>query len=259
MSQYSTDANLAKRIAIYKYRRGAIPWTAWYFGKAKIPADTRLLDVGCGNAHLWSTSTENTPKLQELHLVDLSPGMIDAAKAALRGWSLECRFYVAPVEHLPFPSRHFDVVLANHMLYHAADVRIALLEIARVLKSDGLLVASTNGRNHMMELQTWMREANLHTSGKLAEIADRFGLENGAELLGKLFTGIEIHRHEEVLEVPETKPVIDYASSIYGPGSAPTEDGLRRLEANLQKLIQSEGKLTIHLDSGLFRCVLAQV
>ena len=59
---------------------------------------------------------------------------------------------VASVQTLPFADKSFDLVIANYMLYHATDIDQALGELRRVLRTDGLLVAATNGPAHLIEL-----------------------------------------------------------------------------------------------------------
>ena len=52
----------------------------------------------------------------------------------------------------PFDDGAFDVVIANHMLYHVPAPQRAVAEFARVLRPDGLLMAATNGPRHLRQL-----------------------------------------------------------------------------------------------------------
>ena len=56
---------------------------------------------------------------------------------------------VFDAQELPFPDDAFDVVVANHMLYHVPEPARAAAEIGRVLRPDGLLLAATNGPDHL--------------------------------------------------------------------------------------------------------------
>jgi arsenite methyltransferase len=47
---------------------------------------------------------------------------------------------VASVEQLPFIENTFDAVMSVHTLYFWADLKLALAEIARVMRSNGRLV-----------------------------------------------------------------------------------------------------------------------
>ena len=253
-SQYGTDANLAKRIAIYRYSTSPVRWNTWFLDQAGIPPGSTVLDVGCGNGMLWTAQQDTRSSTYELHLVDASAGMIAAAREALAGQPLQCQFSVASIEDLPFPAGQFDVVIANHMLYHVVELDQGLSEIARVLKADGVLLASTNGANHMRELQAWMRQAHMSTWRFMSRIADKFGLENGAEPLSRLFQDVQVHRYQERLEVPEVQPVLDYVASIFNADAAPTAEAMHTLGLLLQAELQSRGILRIELDSGFFEC-----
>ncbi len=87
----------------------------------------RVLDAGCG-------------KGQYAHLLGDWVGIdysIEGLKAA-RGDRV-----LADAEHLPFKDGCFDTVFASELLEHVSDDVMAVEEMNRVLRSDGLLIAST--------------------------------------------------------------------------------------------------------------------
>jgi len=55
------------------------------------------------------------------------------------------------------PAR-FETVMANHMLYHAPDLRRAIAELCRVLRPGGWLFAATNGPTGLREIQELLRQ-----------------------------------------------------------------------------------------------------
>jgi hypothetical protein len=103
-------------------------------------------------------------------------------------------------------------------------------------------------------LQEWMRKAQLPTWSKLSDIAHKFGLENGTEILGRCFAQIELRRYSETLMVPEVQPVLDYAASIFSRDATPTPQGLKRLNEPLRQELHNRGTIRIGTDSGFFRC-----
>jgi ubiquinone/menaquinone biosynthesis C-methylase UbiE len=87
----------------------------------------------------------------------------------------------ADVQELPFADDSFDVVAAMWMLYHVPDVQRGLAEIARVLRPGGILVAVTNGDEHVAQLR---RDA-----GGTPAITS-FSSENGETVLRQHFAGV---------------------------------------------------------------------
>ncbi len=106
----------------------------------------KILELGCGDATLWNKNFHLIPPNWEITLTDFSEGMLKDAKKNLGEKSSKFNFKIVNAESIPFKDESFDVVIANHMLYHVSNINIALQEINRVLKSKGILFASTVGK-----------------------------------------------------------------------------------------------------------------
>jgi SAM-dependent methyltransferase len=65
--------------------------------------------------------------------------------------ALTRRVICAAGESLPFPADWFDLVLSHEVLEHVSDDRLALEEIARVLKSGGRLILFVPNRGYPFE------------------------------------------------------------------------------------------------------------
>lgn len=253
MAQYTTDENLAKRIAIHSYSVAMEPFTRWYNRHVEIPDGARLLDIGCGNAYRWSESPEIVARCSEIVLADSSEGMLEAARKCVKHVPGPWRFEVADVCDMPFESNSFQVVMANHMLYHAGDVDQAIGEIARVLATDGVLYATTNGLGHMAQLGEWLSRSGLAALSRLREYTRRFGVENGAELLGHHFVDVEYWPRNDYLKVPSVEPVLDYVRSMEPDDDPDVRDGLKRFERLLAGHLCAYGTIRIDKHGGLFR------
>ena len=200
----------------------------WLFERVAPPPGARLLEVGCGSAALWRANVDRIDPSWSLTLTDLSPGMIESARAAL---GERADYAVADAQELPFADPSFDVVVANHMLYHVSDRPKALAEIARVLVPGGVLHAATNGRGHLRELRDLV---GLEWS--LNRIVDEFRLENGAEQLGEFFVDVRVERFDVGLAVTEVEPVLAYVRSS---GSFP-DGSLERVRDEVAAAIARE-------------------
>jgi SAM-dependent methyltransferase len=214
----------------------------WLFDRVAPPPGARLLEVGCGSAALWRANLDRIDPSWSLTLTDLSPGMIESARASLGD---RAEYVVADAQDLPFADRSFDVVVANHMLYHVPDRPKALAEIARVLARGGVLHAATNGRGHLRELRDLVGPG-----WSLNRIVDEFGLENGAEQLGKVFADVRVERFDVGLAVTEVEPVLAYVRS-----SASFPDGsLERVREKVAAAIARDGCFRITTTPGLLTC-----
>jgi ubiquinone/menaquinone biosynthesis C-methylase UbiE len=104
------------------------------------PGD-KVLDVGCG------TGAQTLPATLvagsgNVSAIDASPDMIEIARSKAKKQGLTIDFLVAPIEHLPFDSGRFDLVLSGYMLHHLpAEVMMkGFHEVRRVLKPGGRFV-----------------------------------------------------------------------------------------------------------------------
>src|SRR6476661_10933019 len=99
----------------------------------------RALELGAGTG-FFSLNLKQAGVLDEVHVTDLSPGMVEAARAnATRlGFTVEGR--VADAEGIPYEDDTFDVVVGHAVIHHIPDVEAAFREILRVLKPGGRFV-----------------------------------------------------------------------------------------------------------------------
>ena len=99
------------------------------------------LDVGTGPGQIPVKLALKLPRL-EIVGIDLSEAMLAQARsrAAAAGVENRVRFQTGDAGRLPFPDRHFDLIICNSLLHHAADPLATLNELARVLRPQGALL-----------------------------------------------------------------------------------------------------------------------
>jgi SAM-dependent methyltransferase len=210
------------------------------FERIAPPADSRILEVGCGPAAMWRANLERVDPTWRVTLTDLSPGMIDAARSVLGDGA---EYAVANVEELPFGDAAFDVVIANHMLYHVEDRPRALAELARVLVPGGLVHAATNGEGHLRELGELAG-----TGWRFAEHIEAFGLESGRAQLEAVFDDVSCELYEDALAVDEAEPLVAYVES-----SSAFSGDLEALRRCVESRLERAGTLHIGKSSGVLR------
>lgn len=97
------------------------------------------LELGCGTG-FFLLNLKLAGVLDEGHVTDLSPGMVEVAKrnGAALGFELEGR--VADAETLPYDDDTFDLVIGHAVLHHIPDLDQCMREVLRVLKPGGRFV-----------------------------------------------------------------------------------------------------------------------
>lgn len=154
-AQYRDSANLEARIALHtRFSTARRDWFDWYFDHLDLPADARVLELGCGTGLLWSKNRARVPATWHLTLSDFSMGMVETARVT----GVPADFLQCDAQVIPLPAEYFDAVIVNHVLFHIPDLSRALAEIRRVLKRSGKLYAATNSREHMHELKELIAE-----------------------------------------------------------------------------------------------------
>jgi ubiquinone/menaquinone biosynthesis C-methylase UbiE len=212
--QYENADNLNVRIRLHEqFSANKQGWQSWLFERIAIPAGARLLELGCGTGNLWLENLERVPQDVEIILSDFSEGMLAQAQAALAKAVPRFAFQVIDAQDIPFEDDSFDVVIANHMLYHIPDRPKALSGIRRVLKPEGRFYAATIGKTHMRELHQLMSrfDAQLGAWGQSA--AEAFCLENGAEQIKACFAQVTLHRYPDSLRVTDADMLLAYILS----------------------------------------------
>jgi ubiquinone/menaquinone biosynthesis C-methylase UbiE len=249
--QYRNADNLNARIAIHeRFSTNPQGWFPWLWDRlAELPAEAKVLELGCGSGALWSTCPERIPSGWSVTLSDFSSGMLDSAWRSLVTLGRGFKFEQIDAQEIPYPDETFDIVIANSMLYHVPDRPKALREIQRVLRPGGHLVAATSGMNHLKEMDEWFRSTK--TDMDFSAVANPFMLENGLEQLQPFFSQIEIRRYEDGLHITEISPLMAYLRSTSRVGDAP-EAVFAKLEQELTAVLQSKGAIEITKDSGLF-------
>ena len=196
--QYADEEDLRARKAIYATAEGPDARELAFAAVAEV-APATVLEVGGGEGELAERIVRQLSA--ELVLVDQSERMVEISRS--RG--LNAR--VADVQSLPFADESFDCTVAAWMLYHAADVGLAISELARVTRPGGRLVAVTNGAGHLAELRELAGEAGWWTGMP-------FSRENGPEQLARSFSHVEARHADGWVSIPDDDTILAYLRSM---------------------------------------------
>jgi SAM-dependent methyltransferase len=156
------------------------------------------VDAGCGWGRFAIPLLQAAPRLERLVCCDVWPGMVETCQTSLSEVGLTADFVAADVRRLPLVDNSADLVMANHMLYELDDVSAAISEVARVVHSNGQLLATT----YSDAVRVPMTELHFATLAELGHpypgpTPSSFSLENGRELLLDAFQVVECDVLEE--------------------------------------------------------------
>ncbi len=261
MDAYGTSARLEARIALHAQGETTLedfhPWL-WRVAvdASPLPPDARVLEVGAGSARMWEVLGARVPRGWHLTLTDHSEGMVAAAQATFDRLARGAVFGLADVQALPFADDAFDLVFANHMLYHVPDLPAATAELRRVLRPGGRLVAATNGQGHLAEIVELLHEVRAAWPELRVDVPERlsFTLENGGAVLQSAFGHVTRHDRgaEDGLRIVDASVLARYlASMVY----APDEDVAVRLVASVAARSRSavrDGGFHVRRSTGVF-------
>jgi len=253
---YHTEEAYTTRTRIHdQYSIPKIDFVDWVLARYDWRGTEQVLDVGSGPGLYFEQLRARLPRGVVIG-ADLSLGMARKAKKA----GDTDLILNADIQYLPFKRRTFDVVMANHMLYHVPDIELALQEIHRLLKPTGCLIATTNSRDTMPELEQLMRYS-LSLLGARNLDADarpyHFYLEDGTMQLSRHFFAVARHDLSTAFVFPSAQPAIDYVNSMRAlrepmlPNGIRWDDFLSVLGNQIQRRINHYGEWVVNKLTGV--------
>jgi ubiquinone/menaquinone biosynthesis C-methylase UbiE len=249
--QYLNASRLQTRIHLYdRFSTNPQGWHRWIFDQLGQEENVHLLELGCGDGTLWVRNAERIPQSWRITLTDQSEGMVEEARARLKGLS-QFKFLTVDAQDIPFHDGQFDRVIANNMLYHVPDIPQAVREIHRVLRDGGKLYASTMSCRHLQEVEQVGRSFDPELE-VLDRVIERFHLDNGAELVSACFGKVERMDYVDSLWVTEAEPLIEYMTST--PMNARSRiqgTVMDRFRTYVGQLLEGEGGLAVTKENGL--------
>lgn len=248
-AQYAApDKHDIRRALHARFTIADIPYSDWLLDRIGLEPGMRVLDIGCGSGDIWAYRP--LPDDLFITMADMSEGMLAAAKERTKDVkNARFEFIQADACAMPFEDGQYDMVFASHMLFHVQDLFSALSEIARVLKPDGHLSATTMSRHNMKEMYALAADHDVF----LPQAPTNFVLEDGRATLSQFFGKIMREDYESSLQITEAEPLVEYIRSLDTFG-AQEEDGIGAIREEVQKQIDETGSYDISKLSCLFVC-----
>lgn len=254
-AQYQNATNISARIRLHKeFSHNQYGWFPWVFDQCQLQSGQKILELGCGNGAFWLENRTRIPHDTEIILSDISDGMLRDAKRNLSSENSQFSFYAFDCHEIPFPDHSFDRVIAGHLLFYCDDLPKVCKEIRRILKPGGLFLASTYGTKHMMEISQLVQEFDNRIILSAEKLYERFGLENGQQLLSPYFSDIQCTHFDDYIELDCAEPLIEYILSCHGNQNQHILDRYKDFRAFVEKKVQHGFHIT--KDAGAFLCRL---
>lgn len=210
IKQYEDDKKFKKRQNFHdKYSTNKYGFRNWMFDKYKIFDGCKVLELGCGNGIMWDEKYNELPANVKIILSDFSEGMCKIVREKHKEHK-NIQVKQIDIQDIPYENNTFDIVIANHMLYHVPNVDKAIEEVYRVLKKDGIFYASTLGTNGFQKYLN-QRFREFDSSMDYFNIENwSFTLKNGREVLSKQFKNIEMYEYEDSIEIDNENELIEW-------------------------------------------------
>ncbi|MBQ8231151.1 MAG: methyltransferase domain-containing protein [Lachnospiraceae bacterium] len=251
--QYQNASNISARIRLHReFSRNTLGWFPWIYEQADITDGMKILELGCGNGALWTENLDRLPLQITITLSDISEGMLRDARRNIGTEDARFDFRVIDCHELPFEDNSFDLVIANHVLFYCKDIGKACGEIARVLKPDGFFLSSTYGTHHMKEITELVQAFDNRIVLAAENLYERFGLENGAELLSPHFSSVEIRHYDDCIVINQAEPLIEYILSCHGNQNQILLDRYKDFRTFVEEKVHNNFHIT--KDAGIFLC-----
>lgn len=246
----SAEAAEIRRRTDAEYGRPTIHFPEWMLAKRKHwRGDEVVLDINPLSGDVETIVEQRAPNGQ-YHTADITAAIL--ANTAPDAF------------HLDHDDNTFDVVVADHVLYHINHLDSALQEIQRVMHADGVLMASTHSQYTMGEFDTLTRRA-LTLLGRpprsndiyYGRFVEPFALENGAVQLARCFRAVARFEIPSTLVFDEARPVIDFLNSnrialeLTLPDDISWDDYIAIMNEQVRRLISHFGELVVNRLAGV--------
>lgn len=250
-NQYQDASNISARIRLHSlYSKNPHSWFSWLYDQMHLSPNMRVLEIGCGDGTLWSESIHHIPQGCQIVLSDISDGMLRDARRNVESQKEQFEFKTFDCQKIPFEKESFDLVIANHVLFYCEQLENVCSEVQRVLRKGGRFLCSTYGKKHMQEVSLLAEgfDDRIALSGE--SLYEKFGKENGKEILSTYFSDVQWNSYEDELIVPDAEPLISYILSCHGNQGQYILDRYKEFQTYVKKKVKDGFHIT--KDAGIF-------
>ena len=269
-AQYENASRYDARVALHaRFATNPRPWPAWVFDQFEPLEGCDVLELGCGTGMLWQVNAPRVPASWRLMLTDSSEGMLAECRRRLDGLACRVELRVMDAQEIDFPDGTFDLVIANHMLYHLPRRDRAISEARRVLREGGTFYATTASLESLAELRALIQDfKGIETASgdavsdpasgeRTRSVVAAFSLKNGAAQLREHFGSVDTRIYTDELRTTDPDAIVDYFLSLNGVREGEqvlADDEAGAFRDFIVSRMASDGVLRTATRSGMFVC-----
>lgn len=252
-NQYQNASNISARISLHSlYSQNKEGWFPWIFRQCDIHPSMKILEAGCGDGALWTENLTRLPQNISITLSDISEGMLRDARRAVGASDRRFSYRRFDCVKIPFETASFDLIIANHVLFYCENLPSVCREIKRVLKPGGRFICSTYGKKHMQEVSSLVQSFDERIVLSADKLYEKFGRENGAEILSCFFSEVNWRSYEDSLFIPEAEPLISYILSCHGNQNQYILEHYKEFRSFVSR--KTKNGFSVTKDAGIFIC-----
>jgi len=251
-SKYEARLNLVR-----KFKTNPQSKFVWIFSFFPGKENLKVLELGCGTGLFWLANRRNIRGSWDITLSDYSEGMLGKTKETLSPLPFRFNYEIINAEDINAADDSFDVVLANNMLYHIENRDKAIQHIHRILRKDGVFIASTFGKDNLRDLHNYLYRFLEMKNERFRFKEYAFSLNNGREQLAKCFDRVETRYYGNELVIDEADAIIDYYLSfnaIQDNVIALPEKYADEFRDYLRTVLEKEQTIKAKCKEGIFVC-----
>jgi ubiquinone/menaquinone biosynthesis C-methylase UbiE len=169
------------------------------------PSQGMILDAGTGTARIPILICQRRPQWQ-ITGIDLAQSMLDVGQKNIEYSGLQdhIKLELVDAKQLPYPDACFDMVVSNSLVHHLPDPLPFLLELKRVLKSNGAILMQDLIRPDSQErlnaiVEKVVADCNAHQQQLFRDsLHAAFTLDEVSELLQQAgLEGVKVYQSSE--------------------------------------------------------------
>lgn len=121
-------------------------------------ASGRVLEIGIGSG--LNLDFYDKSKITEIFAVEPDSILLEKAKIKANQNNISLNIQKLTAELLPFENRSFDTVVSTYTMCSIYELDSAMIELKRVLKSDGSFIFSEHGKAPDSNIYKWQKRLN---------------------------------------------------------------------------------------------------